>query len=137
MRRREILAILAASSLRAEDRRFAVTGIVLKVDVPGRSFVASIAAIPGYMEAMSMPFSLHDPKKLAKLKPGAYVDFTLVVEKQDSWVEDIKPHQFVSMEQEPLLARRLQLLQETGVRVKPLEPGQSVPDFTLIDQSGR
>jgi len=119
-----------------EGARYPVTGIVLGVDPARKSFTASIAAVPGYMEAMSMPFKVHDTKLLQDLRPGAHVEFTLVVDTDDSWAEGIRPHEFVSFEQEPLLARRLQLLQGTADAAKPLQPGQAVPDFTLTDQTG-
>jgi protein SCO1 len=137
VRRREILALaayLARTAWTAELH--AVTGIVLKVDREHRSFSASIAAIPGYMEAMSMPFSVRDAKELEALHPGAHVEFTLVVAKDDSWVEGIKPHRFVSMEREPLLARRLQLL-APDERADTPQIGQPAPDFTLTDQTSQ
>jgi protein SCO1/2 len=86
------------------------------------------------MEAMSMAYAVRNDKELVALEPGAYVEFTLVVEKRDSYAEGIRPHRFESVEQEPLLARRLQLLEPPG---KALMPGQAVPDFALIDQTGR
>ena len=128
-----LLAALA-SSLAIGAERYPVTGIVLKVDPPHHSFVASCAAIPGYMEAMSMSYSVRNAKELVDLKPGATVAFTLVVEKGDAYVEGIRPHRFETMEREPLLARRLQLLDSPG---PTLGPGQVVPDFTLTDQTGR
>src|SRR5579862_5898440 len=70
------LLLLPALSLAAATR-YPVTGVVLKVDPPHRSFEASCAAIPGYMEAMAMPYAVRDDRELADLKPGAYVDFTL------------------------------------------------------------
>jgi protein SCO1/2 len=85
------------------------------------------------MEAMSMPYSVLDEKELANLKPGAYVDFTLVVEKERSYAEGIRIHRYESSEREPLLARRLQLLEPPRTAV---EPGQAVPDFTLTNQTG-
>jgi cytochrome oxidase Cu insertion factor (SCO1/SenC/PrrC family)/tetratricopeptide (TPR) repeat protein len=115
-------------------RQYKVTGIVLKVDPARRTFEASCAAIPGYMEAMAMPYPVRDAKELANLKPGASIEFTLVVEKDDSWAEGIRPHRFESMEREPLTARRLQLLEPPAAS---LAPGQAVPDFALIDQTGR
>jgi protein SCO1/2 len=127
------LFLLAAGTLVAATR-YPVTGIVLKVDRPHRSFDASCAAIPGYMEAMEMPYSVLDDRELANLKPGAYVDFTLVVEKERSYVEGIRVHHYESSEREPMLARRLQLLEAPHAVVKP---GGAVPDFTLIDQTGR
>ena len=118
----------------AAATRYPVTGIVLKIDRPHRSFDASCAAIPGYMEAMAMPYSVLDNRELADLKPGAYVDFTLVVEKERSYAEGIHIHRYESSEREPLLARRLKLLEAPHATVKP---GDAVPDFTLIDQTGR
>ena len=81
-----------------------------------------------------MPYSVLDNRELADLKPGAYVDFTLVVEKKRSYAEGIRVHRYESSEREPLLARRLQLLQAPHATVKP---GDAVPDFTLTDQTGR
>jgi protein SCO1/2 len=135
MTRRAVLALAACAARPAwSAKRYPVTGIVLKVDPAHRSFIASIAAIPGYMEAMSMPFSVHDAKELANLRPGAYVEFTLVVESDDSWAEGVRLHHYVSMEQEPLLARRLQLLQGAEPAKAPAA-GQAVPDFALTDQN--
>ncbi len=127
------ILLVAAASLPAVTR-YPVTGIVLEVDVPHRSFVASCAAIPGYMEAMAMPYSVLDSKQLADLKPGAYVDFTLVVEKKRSYADGIRIHHYDASEREPLLARRLKLMQTPRAI---LQPGDAVPDFTLTDQTGR
>jgi protein SCO1/2 len=131
---RAIALLLPAALSLAAATRYPVTGIVLQVDRQQRSFVASCAAIPGYMEAMAMPYSVLDHRELANLKPGAYVDFTLVVEKERSYAEGIRIHRYESSEREPLLARRLQLLEAPRATVKP---GDAVPDFTLTDQTGR
>jgi len=131
---RAALLGIAIAGLAGAANRYAVTGLVLQVDRPHRSFVASCAAIPGYMEAMSMPYAVRSDKEIAGLEPGAYVEFTLVVEGGHSYAESIRPRRFQSMEREPLLARRLQLLEPPGARV---QHGQTVPDFTLIDQTGK
>jgi len=122
-----------AASVALAGGRYPVTGIVLQVDHPNHSFVASCAAIPGYMDAMSMPYSVLDDKELANLRPGAYIDFTLVVEKERSYAEGIHVHHYESSEREALLARRLELLQPARATV---QIGQAVPDFTLTDQTG-
>ena len=131
---RAALLGIAIAGLAGAANRYPVTGLVLQVDRPHRSFVASCAAIPGYMEAMSMPYSVRSDKEIAGLEPGAYIEFTLVVEGGHSYAESIRPHRFQSMEREPLLARRLQLLEPPGATV---QRGQTVPDFTLIDQTGK
>jgi protein SCO1/2 len=85
------------------------------------------------MEAMAMPYAVLDEHQLDGLKPGAYVDFTLVVEKARSFAQGIHTHRYESTEREPLLARRLQLLETAHATV---QPGDAVPGFTLTDQTG-
>jgi protein SCO1/2 len=120
-------------------QRYQVTGLILKVDRAHRAFDASCAAIPGYMEAMAMPYSVRDGAALNGLQPGMQVEFTLVVEKDDAYAEGIRAHNYQSMEQEPLRARRLQLLQDPDKRDPGgggISAGQPVPDFELTDQAG-
>jgi len=130
--RNSVLLMVFAASLAAANR-YPVTGIVLKVDPAHRTFVASCNAIPAYMEAMSMQYSVRDEKELAHLRPGDYIDFTLVVEKDRSYVEAIHAHRFETAENEQMRARRLQLLEPPRAT---LHPGDPVPDFTLMDQTG-
>lgn len=140
MRRRCFLAagLLAGAGWAAD--RHPVVGIILKVDRAKRTFLASCDAIPGYMAAMVMPFSVGDDKALEGLQPGMHVEFTLVVDKEHSYAETIRPHRYQNMEQESLRARRLQLLQEsdkTANTAGALTFGQPVPDFALTDQTGQ
>ena len=72
----------------------------------------SAAAIPGFMEAMTMPYSVRDAKELDGLKPGTLIDFTLVVEKDTSYAEAIHVHAYQGLEPDPLTARRLKLLNQ-------------------------
>ena len=142
MMRRILLALLiycAAGDLWAAQR-YAVSGMILKIDRPHRSFVASCKEIPGYMEAMAMPIPVHDAKLLDGLQPGTMVDFTLVVTGDDAYAEDVKIHHFQSTERDPFQARGLQLLENFGRKdaaARELGVGEPVPDFTLTDQTGR
>jgi protein SCO1/2 len=120
-------------------QRYAVTGLVLKIDQAHRTFVASCKAIPGYMDAMVMPIPVRDAKALDVLKPSALVDFTLVVTKDDAYAENLRVRQYQSAELEPQQARRLQLLASLGhtdSASAELALGAAVPDFTLVDQTG-
>src|SRR5580658_4525995 len=133
-----LLSVGAGSVWAAQ--RYPVTGLVLKIDPAHRTFVASCTAIPGYMEAMVMPIPVHDAKVLDALKPGVFVDFTLVVANDDAYAESLRVHRYQSAELEPLQAQRLQLLAavgHTGSAVTELALGAPVPDFTLTDQAGR
>jgi protein SCO1 len=133
-------AFMLCTGLIASSERYPVTGVMLKIDRPHRKFAASCAAIPGYMEAMIMTYSVREEKLFDGLKPGMHVEFTLVVESSDSYVEGIRVHQYQSAELEPLRARRLQLLLDPEARdsgTRGLALGQPVPDFVLTDQTGQ
>lgn len=133
-------AFMLCTGLIASSERYPVTGLILKTDRPHRKLTASCAAIPGYMEAMIMTYSVRDEKLLDGLKPGMHVEFTLVVGSSNSYVEGIRVHHYQSTEQEPLRARRLQLLLDPEARnseTRGLALGQSVPDFVLTDQTGQ
>jgi protein SCO1/2 len=128
--------LLSAGCLQAVQR-YPVTGLILKTDPAHRSFVASCTAIPGYMEAMVMPYTVRDEKQLKGIAPSMLVDFTLVVEDDDSYAENVRVHHYVSMEQEPVEVRNLQLLRTLEKPDAAPGPalGDKVPDFTLTDQA--
>jgi protein SCO1 len=73
------------------------------------------------------------------LQPGAKVEFTLVVDKNSSWAENIRVVEFKSAERDPVQARRLKLLGSIldTSQATALATGQPVPDFTLVDQSSQ
>jgi protein SCO1 len=131
------IAILALATSAFAAEQHAATGMVLKIDAPHKSFVVSCQAIPGFMEAMTMPFDVRDAKELEGLAPGNMVDFTLVVDGGDSYVEHVHVRPYESVEQDPMTARRLKLLNRLSnpaTAPKQLAIGERVPDFTLIDQ---
>ncbi|HTQ56774.1 MAG TPA: SCO family protein [Bryobacteraceae bacterium] len=137
---RFFLAACCAVALLPAAQHYAATGLVLKVDRPHRSFVASCKAIPQYMDAMVMPIPVHDLKLLDNLKPGVAVDFTLIVAGSDAWAEDIRIHRFQSTEQDPFQAGGLQMIQnfgKTGPQGHEIAVGEAVPDFTLTGETGR
>jgi protein SCO1/2 len=106
-------------------RHYHAQGIVLAVDRPNQIVTISHRAIPGYMEAMAMPFHVESARDLDRLTPGARIDFQLKVTRKTSIARHI----------------RLQQAAIDGVPLpKPedkLATGDRVPDFTLTDQDGR
>jgi protein SCO1/2 len=137
--RRLLLAgtlLLAGSAWAAQQ--YSAAGMVLKVDPLHKTFVVSCKAIPGLMDAMTMPFDVRSLKELDGVAPGAMVEFTLVVDHETSYAENITIHKYESVEQDPLTARRLKLLNQLSdpksSAVRPLTVGQAIPNFRLIDQ---
>lgn len=136
-----LLAFLICSSSQVfAAQRYPASGLVLKVEPAQRTMVVSCQAIPGYMEAMVMSFPVKDASQLRGLTPGAMIEFSLVVGKKDAYAEAVHIRGYESLEQEPLQARRLAILQGLNVgsgAAKPLAVGDSVPDFKLVDQRQR
>jgi len=130
---------LGLARVASADQRYSVKGLILKIDAAHQTMLVSSDAIPGYMEAMTMPFSVREAKELDGLKAGTMIDFTLVVEKDTSHAEAIHVHSYQGLEPDPLTARRLKLLNQVAnpSPVKPLAVGDAVPDFTLTGQDGR
>ena len=133
-----VVAFIAAGSIRAiaqKPGRHDMRGMVLKVDAAQKTVVVSHDAVPDVMPAMTMPFEARDVRELNGLVPGAIVTFTLVTEKTAAHIERVRVVRYQSIEQDPLTARRLRLLQEMArASAKPLDAGREVPDFTLTDQ---
>lgn len=137
-----LLTVLVFTTIIASaEQRYPVKGLVLKVDPPHQTLVVSCQAIPDFMEAMTMPLTVTNPKELDGLVPGTMIEFTLVVEKDASHAEGIHVHTYQGLEPDPLTARRLKLLNQvanpSASTVKPLAVGEPVADFTLTDQNQR
>jgi protein SCO1 len=130
---------LAVATTAYADQRYSAKGLILKVDPAQKTMIVSTAAISGFMEAMTMPYSVRDAKELAGLKPGTMIDFTLVVQKDSSYAEAIHVHSYQGLEPDPLTARRLKLLNQAAnpSAIKPMAVGDVVPDFALTDQNRR
>jgi len=130
------VAVVAVSGQTQQPARHAMKGMVLRVDPARKSVIISHDAITGVMPAMAMPFEVRDAKELNGLVPGTIVSFTLVLQKDFGYIEAVKTIRYQSVEQDPIAARRLRLLTKlSGNAPKPLTVGQTVPDFTLIDQA--
>jgi len=134
-----LLALLLAVALPAwPDQQYQATGLVLSSDPAHHTLVVSEDEIPGYMVAMVMEYQVSDVHVLSSLKPGAKIDFTLVVGKSSSYLRDIHVRAYDSVDRDPALARRLSILDEAlGGKSGVIEKGQTVPDFTLTDQNNR
>ena len=75
-----LLGLLAASPRAASAAEYPVTGLIVSVNPASRTFVASIQAIPNYMQAMTMPFEVRQAADLRELAPGVVVTFTPAAE---------------------------------------------------------
>ena len=56
---------------------YGLRGVIREIQSDGKVLVIEHQAFPGWMEGMTMPFELKDPKLGAGLKKGDKVEFTL------------------------------------------------------------
>jgi protein SCO1/2 len=108
-------------------QRYEVKGKVVSVDKANHKVTIAHEEIKGYMDAMTMPFTLLDDWVYPELKPGAQIQATLVVDQGRSWLEN----PVVSNVVDPNLVGKAE---ESGA-----EPaaGTETPDFALVNQNGK
>lgn len=109
-----------------DAKRFSFKGQIVAVDKAKKTATVKHEAIPGYMEAMTMPFPIKDDWVWEDLNPGADIFADLVVDNDSYWLEKIAISAAPNPNQPPL-----------PVREDVAQIGNQVPDFTLINQDGR
>jgi len=108
-------------------KRYTLTGKIVSVDKNSHRVTIAHQAISGYMGAMVMPFALEDNTFLDVMEPGDDIKATLVVASRASWLEDISLSHEVGGQSG---------MGQTNPVPDP-QPGESVPDFALINQDGQ
>lgn len=121
-----LLISLAACSRKPAGRRYELQGRVIAVDAAARQLTIAHHDIPGLMEGMTMPFQVSDKDAwvFKHIAPGDQVHATLVLT-DHAELHDVT---FTKGRDAP------------GDGTSPLripQPGDEVPDFTLVNQSGR
>ncbi|QQS47230.1 MAG: SCO family protein [Acidobacteriota bacterium] len=107
-------------------QRFEIRGKVIAADQSRLEVTIAHEEIPGYMEAMTMPFKLYDEWVYGELKNGAQIQATLVVDGERTWLEN----PIVTTVADPSLINK----EETGVEP---EVGAALPPFELTNQNGK
>jgi len=134
------LAVLAASQNAWSAQRHPAQGIVVEVAQDRRSMVVSCEEIPGYMDAMEMEFAVRGQNVPPEVRPGTIVTFTLVDDNHVPYAEAIHAGSAADYGSEQVDAGALTALQGTlspAEQASIVQPGQMVPDFVLIDQTGQ
>ncbi len=109
---------------RTPEKRFEMKGKVVSVDTTQRQAMIDHEKIPGFMDAMTMPFNIGDDWALEVLAPGQSIEATLVVKGDRSWIERIRISQGDSSG-------------TAGTAKAMPQIGEEVPDFQLINQDGK
>jgi protein SCO1/2 len=115
---------LLMSCQHSPEQRYDLKGKVVSVDKAKEQVTLAHEPVEGYMDAMTMPFTVRDRWALDELAPGQEVEATLVVRGDRSWIEGFIISQTVDSDS-PVVANSLP------------EIGKEVPDFSLLNQDNR
>lgn len=105
-------------------------GIVRRITSDRTEATIKHQAIPGFMGAMTMDFTVRDTNNLQNIAPGDEITFKLRVTETDSWIESVR---FVSHVVEEVTNHVFTFHMPTA----ELKPGDPLPDFSLTAEDGR
>jgi protein SCO1/2 len=124
-------AISPGANVSASAKRYPLKGVITAVDFSKPAITVAHEEIPGFMEAMTMSFPVRDdPKVVALLRPGDRIEARLVVDGPTFFLENVLTKGFVPTPTASSSSARPEPNRGLGV-------GELVPDFTLIDQTGK
>ena len=73
----------------SSGKRYHLKGKVVSIDKQGKMVNVDSEAIPGFMDAMTMPYQVKPESELDKLSPGDAVTADVVVQDEKAWLENI------------------------------------------------
>jgi protein SCO1/2 len=107
----------------ANAKHYAVRGKIVTVDASRHEIVLDAAAIPGFMEAMTMPYKLKNPSIISELHPGDSITATLIATDSSDLLDEI------------VIVAQAKPDYKPSFFYHPIQPGDKVPDFRLLNQS--
>jgi protein SCO1 len=109
----------------ANEKRYEIEGTVVSVDAGTGEITIAHKAIPGYMDAMTMPYKMKQDWALKAAKPGDRLRGQVVVS------DDLTVIDNVTLTQESANAP------STAEGLHYPKVGSEVPDFSFVNQDGR
>ena len=119
----------AEKKVSGETKRYPLKGKVVSADKAGKKAKVDHEKIPGFMDAMTMDFPIHENWVWEELSPGVEIHAELVVDmgaNEPYWLENIGIVALPRAGQSPV-----------PVNEKFAPIGKEVPDFRLTNQDGK
>lgn len=115
----------SATAQQAGTKQFSIRGIVVSSDAKTGAVTVDTDAISGYMQAMTMPYTLRQPNVAGELHPGDTITATLTVSADADVLDDI------------VIVGQAKADYKPAVTYNDLEPGEIIPDFAFRNQDGQ
>jgi protein SCO1/2 len=113
---------------------YTVKGVIKELQPDGKTAVIRHEAIPGYMQAMTMPFEVRDTNLLHGLNAGDTVSFKLAVTSTEGWIQDLTKIQSAVVAPAPQPAGP-EAVHVTRA-LQPLDEGDRLPDYHFTNELG-
>ena len=108
------------------SQTYHVHGTVMALDAPHNELTLKTEEIPNFMAPMTMSYPLTDPSAYSELHPGDVLTATLV----------LTPQQAQTMHLKDIVVIAQASPDYVPVQYHVPEPGDAVPNFTVLNQSG-
>lgn len=112
---------------------FQVKGVVESVKAEAKTVRIRHDAIPGYMDAMTMPFEVRDTNELAGVNAGDSVTFRMFVTETDGWIDQIQKLNVDANAASIPANAPIRIVRD----VEPLDVGDLLPDYRFTNQVGQ
>ena len=116
------------AAVTSPTKTFPVRGKVIATDAT--HVTLDHEAVPGFMDAMTMPYKLKDPSVVSELHPGDLITATILATVDGTEFHDVLLDNIVVIAQ----ARPDY---KPAVQYHVPQPGDTVPNFALLNQSDR
>lgn len=139
-----LLSVLSVGSLagcrapasRSEQRgvhplQYPIRGVVQKVDSRAGVVLLKHESVPGLMPAMTMEYPLENPAELSELHPGDRIAATMIADKGPDGLRHLR------LTELDVIAQGKPDESVPAGQFHMPAVGEVVPDFVLLDQSGR
>lgn len=111
---------------------FQVKGVVVELQADGKTVKIKHEEIPGYMDAMTMPFEVRDTNELRGLAAGDPVSFRMTVTDTEGWIDQVKKLDLPKTNAPPATGP-FRLVRD----VEPLNVGDMLPEYHFTNQLGQ
>jgi protein SCO1 len=79
----------STSAAQSSAKHYQLKGKVVSIDKQGKMVNVDSEAIPGYMDAMTMPYKVKPESELDKLHAGDAITADLIVQDDNAWIENV------------------------------------------------
>jgi protein SCO1 len=112
----------------ANAKVYKLHGKVLSIDQANKSIMIDGDEVPGFMGAMAMPYPVKANDEIAKVAPGDEITADIIVPRGDdpAYIQNIVVVKKATATPAP-----------TATNDHEPQPGESVPDFALLDENGK